>query len=928
VLTATDNCDGVAVDFSEVTAAGACANSYTVTRTWSVSDCSGNSTSHTQVLTVEDTTAPSFTFVPADYTAECDEALTLDAATASDNCGAAAVTVSASTEAGDCTNEYVMTRTFTATDACGNTSTATQVITVIDTTAPSFLVVPADYTVECDGDVVRDDALAVDNCGTLSVVVTEETVAGACANAYTLTRTFTATDACGNEATAIQVITVEDTTAPSFTFVPADYTTACDAVLSLETATASDNCGDVDVTVSESTVNGDCANEYTLTRTFTATDACGNTATATQVITVEDTTIPAFTFVPADYIAECDQTLSLEDATATDNCGDAVVTVTEITTPGACANEYTLTRTFRATDACGNLATAVQVITVEDTTVPNFTFVPADYTTECDQALTLAEATATDNCGGATVTVSESTVAGDCPSAYTLTRTFTATDACGNTTTATQVITVEDTTAPSFTFVPADYTAECTDALSTEVAGAIDNCGNTLVSVTEVSTPGACPGEATVVRTFTATDECGNSATATQTITIVDTTAPAVADSEGVADGSSVAVCCEDIWGSVTIPGAIAVEGVDACGSAVTVDYSETVIGDYAPSAGIDGYCSASTPEALEDGLTCDNYAPHAARLFNFPGAEFYTLVGGTVTNYTNGTRELELEVVAANNPNAGWTFHIDLNAGNTWTQWLALPGAQGYKSDCGFGNHTQWMYHIMNASSHAEGWGDYSGSQLNLSHQPANGYFGFQMGVGANNKNANNGFSGWFYYQGTFNGASVIGTGDVFGDTDCCLPWSIERTYTLSDCAGNTSEFSYTIDVNGPTCAPILPPLAGDDTEPDFGGTGDDEDVTIDGGEGDDDKEDKSNVKVLGVTPNPTSDIATLTFAALEDDMVTVDVLSMAGVTVAELYTGRMYEGTTNTLTINASALESGLYQVRIITSTGVTTVKLMVSL
>ena len=86
--------------------------------------------------------------------------------------------------------------------------------------------------------------------------------------------------------------------------------------------------------------------------------------------------------------------------------------------------------------------------------------------------------------------------------------------------------------------------------------------------------------------------------------------------------------------------------------------------------------------------------------------------------------------------------------------------------------------------------------------------------------------------------------------------------------------------------------------------------------------------MKVLGITPNPTSDVATLTFAALEDDVVTVDVLSLAGVTVAELFTGRMYEGTTNTLTINASALESGLYTVRIITSTGVTTVKLMVSL
>ena len=150
----------------------------------------------------------------------------------------------------------------------------------------------------------------------------------------------------------------------------------------------------------------------------------------------------------------------------------------------------------------------------------------------------------------------------------------------------------------------------------------------------------------------------------------------------------------------------------------------------------------------------------------------------------------------------------------------------------------------------------------------------------------------------------------------------------TLSDCAGNTSEFSYTVDVNGPTCAPILPPLAGDDAEPDFGGTGDEEDVVIGGNEDEGDKEDKSNVKVLGITPNPTSDVATLTFAALEDDVVTVDVLSLTGVTAAELFTGRMYEGTMNTLTINASALESGLYTVRIITSTGVATVKLLVSI
>ena len=59
-----------------------------------------------------------------------------------------------------------------------------------------------------------------------------------------------------------------------------------------------------------------------------------------------------------------------------------------------------------------------------------------------------------------------------------------------------------------------------------------------------------------------------------------------------------------------------------------------------------------------------------------------------------------------------------------------------------------------MMTSGEATGWGQYEGDSFAMMHQPASGYFGFQMGEGANNKNANYGFSGWFYLSGVVDGS------------------------------------------------------------------------------------------------------------------------------------------------------------------------------
>ena len=68
---------------------------------------------------------------------------------------------------------------------------------------------------------------------------------------------------------------------------------------------------------------------------------------------------------------------------ADDNCGPVVVSFVNVYTTTDALGNYTVTRTFTATDDAGNFSTAVQVVTVEDTTAPEFLYVPGDDTVEC-----------------------------------------------------------------------------------------------------------------------------------------------------------------------------------------------------------------------------------------------------------------------------------------------------------------------------------------------------------------------------------------------------------------------------------------------------------------------------------------------------------------------------------------------------------------
>src|SRR5207245_2701054 len=100
-----------------------------------------------------------------------------------------------------------------------------------------------------------------------------------------------------------------------------------------------------------------------------------------------------------------------------------------------------------------------------------------------------------------------------------VTRTWTAVDHCGNSSTASQLIHVVDTTAPVISPLPPSTTIECPATPSFATPTATDACDpRPILTFTDVTTPGSCPQNFDVTRTWTAADHCGNFSTASQTI--------------------------------------------------------------------------------------------------------------------------------------------------------------------------------------------------------------------------------------------------------------------------------------------------------------------------------------------------------------------------------------------------------------------------
>ena len=326
---------------------------------------------------------------------QCSAKVNWPALVAVDNCSTPTVVQTAGPLSGTVVAVGTYTITYTATDAAGNVGTCSFTVMVMDTEKPTFdadIVMPGNVTVECDA-VPAPFILAGQMSGSQEVPANNSNGGGSVTGVLTGT-TLNLTVAFSGLTTPATAAHIHSGAlgvagpviidlaplgfplgATSGMFNANNTLTAAQVALLgtnglyvnihnatfpggeirgqiAQTTDVSDNCTPAPkliINFNEVRTNGNCANNYVLTRTWKITDAANNMTIHTQTVTVKDTKPP---------VAKCkDITVTLDlfgNATitgaqindgSTDNCSSAA-NLTFSVTPSAwrCAASSATTR--------------------------------------------------------------------------------------------------------------------------------------------------------------------------------------------------------------------------------------------------------------------------------------------------------------------------------------------------------------------------------------------------------------------------------------------------------------------------------------------------------------------------------------------------------------------------------------------------------
>ncbi|MDO6761826.1 BspA family leucine-rich repeat surface protein, partial [Tamlana sp. 2_MG-2023] len=287
-----------------------------------------------------------------------------------------------------------------------------------------------------------------------------------------------------------------------------------------------DDSGEIPTVAFVDDVSDGNSNPEVITRTYSVTDVAGNSINVEQTITVSDSENPTASN-PAPINVSCSGDIPSEDISvvtdAVDNCTTTptVAFVSDLeSTPG------NITRTYSVTDEAGNSINVEQIITVNDTENPTASN-PSPINVSCSGDIPSEDISvvtdAVDNC---TTTPIVGFVSDVESTPGTIIRTYSITDEAGNSINVEQTITVSDTENPTASN-PSPVNVSCSGDIPSEdisvVTDAVDNC-TTTPTVAFVSDLESTPGN--ITRTYSVTDEAGNSINVEQTITVNDTENP------------------------------------------------------------------------------------------------------------------------------------------------------------------------------------------------------------------------------------------------------------------------------------------------------------------------------------------------------------------------------------------------------------------
>lgn len=222
----------------------------------------------------------------------------------------------------------------------------------------------------------------------------------------------------------------------------------------------------------------------------------------------------------------CSVAVNWSSPPVSDNCGSPVLSVSKA--PGSLFVLGTTTVTHTATDKYGNQSTCNFNVTVVDNSPPVFTSCPSNIqvsaNNNCSATATWSNPVAQDNCSA---NITGTHTSGSVFPLGVTTVTYTATDPSGNQSTCSFTVTVVDNSPPSFNSCPPNVTQNAVSGCSRNVSWGMpvvqDNCS---VTVTASHIPGATFPVGVTTVTYTATDQSGNQATCSFTVTIRDNMNP------------------------------------------------------------------------------------------------------------------------------------------------------------------------------------------------------------------------------------------------------------------------------------------------------------------------------------------------------------------------------------------------------------------